>query len=261
MLYYKCGDYIMYEILSYSSWTMNKFKAYGFTHIFLFLFGLFISFTIAYYLRFSNEKKTDKILFRCGLFLALTEIYKQLFYIFYLNDGSYPYWIFPFQLCSVPMYLCLIIPFVKNEKIKQAIYNFMASFNLMGGFISFLEPSGLIHEYVSLTAHAFIWHMMLVFIGLLIIFTKRCAKSPKDFFTAVKVYLSFCLLAFIINLLFYKASNGSINMFFIGPAKSSIIVFKDICEYSVLLSSILYMLASCIAAGSFYFLGYKFNQR
>ncbi|MDO4378791.1 MAG: YwaF family protein [Erysipelotrichia bacterium] len=250
----------MYNILSYTAWSMNKFKAYGLIHLVLFLGGLLISFCYAYYLRYSSEKKTNKILFGCGIFLLLSEIYKQLFYTYYLHAGTYPYWIFPFQLCSIPMYLCLIIPFVKKEKLKQGIYNFMASFNLMGGFIAFLEPSGLIHEYITLTAHAFIWHMLLIFIGLLIIFTGHAEKQLKDFNQAALLYLSFCFIAFMINLLLFNVSDGSINMFFIGPAKSSLIVFKQICNYSVLLSSIIYIVGNCLAAGLFYFIGYKIKK-
>lgn len=251
----------MKMLLSYTAWTMSKFKSYGLIHISLFLSGLLISFVIAYYLRYSSEAKVDKILFKCGLFLLISEIYKQIFYTFYIDNGSYPYWIFPFQLCSVPMYLCLILPLMKNHKIKEMIYNFMASYNLMGGFVSFLEPSGLIHEYVTLTIHAFIWHMMLIFIGLLIIFTKQGAKDIHDYPKAITTYLSLCLIAFIINLFFYKRSNGTINMFFIGPANSSIIIFKDICQkYSVLLSSILFMFSNSLASAFIYWLGCKYNK-
>lgn len=251
----------MHDILSYTAWPMEKFKSYGLIHLSLLFIGVTISVYMSYRLRNSEEAKVDKILFKCGLFLLVSEIYKQLFYTFYIENGSYPYWIFPFQLCSVPMYLCLLLPFIKKQKIKDMIYNFMASYNLMGGFISFLEPSGLIHEYVSLTAHAFVWHMMLVFIGLLIISTKLAAKTLRDFPKAMLTYLCLCLIAYIINLIFYDKSNGTINMFFIGPANSSIIVFKDICKnYSVLLSSILFMFSSSLASALLFLIACKYNK-
>ncbi len=251
----------MHDILSYTAWPMKKFESYGLIHLSLFFIGLTISIYMSYRLRNSDEAKVDKILFKCGLFLLATEIYKQLFYFFYIENGSYPYWIFPFQLCSVPMYLCLLLPFIKQQKIKDMIYNFIASYNLMGGFISFLEPSGLIHEYISLTVHAFIWHMMLVFIGLLIIATKLAAKNFDDFPKAILTYLCLCLIAFIINLIFYDKSNGTINMFFIGPANSSIVVFKDICQdHSVLLSSILFMISSSFASSLIFLTACKYNK-
>ena len=95
------------------------------------------------------------------------------FYTYIIGDGQYQWWIFPFQLCSVPMYLCLIIPFIKEGKIKKSFYLFLSTYNLLGGFVAMFEPSGLSHSYWTLTLHAYIWHLLLVFIGFLIIFNKK----------------------------------------------------------------------------------------
>ena len=50
----------------------------------------------------------------------------------------------------------------------------------------------------------------------------------KDFGSASITLLALCLAAFLLNLAFWKASGGTMNMFFVGPANSSLIVFKDI---------------------------------
>ena len=65
-----------------------------------------------------ERRQTDSLLFLCGLILALTEVYKQLFIYYIENNGRYDWWYFPFQLCSIPMYLgLLILLFRKNLEI------------------------------------------------------------------------------------------------------------------------------------------------
>lgn len=237
-------------------------KAYGTFHLSFFLIGLTVCFLSAFLLRNANEKQHKFILLTIGGFLILSEIYKQLFYTFIIGGGKYQWWIFPFQLCSIPMYLCIIVALIKNETIKRFLCDFMISFNLLGGFISFLEPSGLLHEYWSLTLHAFIWHMLLVFLGLYLGFSKRGARKISDYKGTVIVFVSLCLIAFIINLIFKNVSQGSVNMFYVGPSISPIIVFKDIAQkYGWYINTPIYMACLCLGAFIFFMPFALYNSR
>lgn len=243
----------MYDFFAKTAWHMELIKPYGIFHIVFLIVGLLLSFFIAYKLRKTSVKNINKILFGIGIFLFIIELYKQLFYTFYIGNGNYQYWIFPFQLCSIPIYLCLILPFIKSQKVSQAIYTFLISYNFLGGFISFLEPSGLIHEYYTLTIHAFTWHMLIVLIGLIIGLNKNIRFNVKDFKYDFLLFLTLCGLAFIINLVLWIPSDGSINMFFVGPANSSLIVFKDIAlKYGWYVNTPIYLLAVTLGAYLFY---------
>lgn len=239
----------MYNFLSKTAWTMEEIPAYGLVHLSYLIIGVLISCFIAYKARNIERKKLNNILLAIGIFLVATEIYKQLFYTYYICEGSYAYWVFPFQLCSIPMYLCVILPFIKNDKLYTAFAAFLVSYNLLGGFISFFEPSGLIDEYVIITIHSFLWHMILVFIGLLLLLNKKVNLKLEHFKYAIVIFLILCIIAFGINLLFFKASDGGINMFFIGPAISSLIVFKQIATaLGWLPNAIIYIIAVTLGA-------------
>jgi uncharacterized membrane protein YwaF len=214
----------MYDFLKWTAVKMPLVKPYGTFHLTFFIVGLLISIFLAIKLKKLPKKKLNWVLFALGLFLFVTEIYKQLFYTYYIGHGDYQEWIFPFQLCSIPMYFCLMIPFIKNKKVYNAIMAFLVSYNLLGGFTAFLEPSGLIHEYYTLTYHAFIWHMLVTFIGLLVGFNQNIKYTKIEFKNNIYLFLCLCLMAFIINLII----GHGINMFFIGPENSPIIVFKNI---------------------------------
>lgn len=246
--------------LEFTAWPMERPKAYGTFHLSFFFIGLAVCFLLAFLLRKANEKQNKIILLSVGIFLALTEIYKQLFYYFVIEDGHYPLWIFPFQLCSIPMYFCIFVPLIKNEKVKNACYNFLLAFNLMSGFISFLEPSGLLHEYVTLTLHAFIWHMTLVFVGSYLGFSKRAGQNLKDFNGAFIVFLIVCVLAFLIDIILYPL--GEINMFFISPfVRSPIIVFKSIYQnFGWIVNDILFIFSLCLGAFVFFMMFFGINR-
>lgn len=232
-----------------TAWEMTTPKAYGAFHLLFVAIGLALSIWGAYRLRTVSEKGNRRILLTIGLLLLGAEVYKQLFYFFNIESWEYAWWIFPFQLCSVPMYLCLIAPLLKPGRVQQGMYDFMMIYNLLGGGISFAEPSGLLHPYWTLTLHALVWHMMLVFLGLYLGFSGRAGKQMQNYKSATKTFLALCLIAFAINLILRGVSDGSINMFFVGPADSPLAVFETISKrFGWYISTALYIPAVCLGA-------------
>ena len=106
----------------------------------------------------------------------------------------------------------------------------MASYNLLGAFITFFEPSSLIRPYLLMTLHGFLWHAILMFLGIYIALSGRCLKEKKDFITSTKVYASLCFIALLINVSLKDVSKGALNAFYLGPSISPIIIFEDISQ-------------------------------
>lgn len=239
----------MKAVLELTSFTTYIPKAYGFFHISFLLIGIISTIFIANKLKNISDKNHKRLLFGVGLFLVTIEIYKELFYYYVINNGHYDWSIFPFQLCDVPIYICLLVPFIKNKKIEETIYNFMVSYNLLGGFITFFEPSGIIREYFSMTLHGFIWHIILVFLGIYLALSGRCLKKRKDFKSSFIMFLILCLFALTLNLSLNNTSNGMLNAFYLGPKISPIIVFSSIStNYGWFVNMIIYILSITFGA-------------
>ena len=235
------------HIIAQTAWEMTPPKAYGAFHLSFVLIGFAVCFAVAYLLRRAGSRVKKTLLLSVGMVLLLGEVYKQLFYTYYIGGGAYQWWIFPFQLCSVPMYLCLIAPLLPWKRVRHGMYHFMMLYNLLGGAISFAEPSGLIHPYWTLTLHAFIWHMLLVFVGLYLGLSEQIEVRAHTYRNASLVFVSLCVVAFCINLIFWEASGGSINMFFVGPKNSSLAVFSWFAEnFGWYVSTALYIPAVCL---------------
>jgi len=159
--------------------------------------------------------KKYRIYLYCGSAMLISEIWKQWCLTWMIGDGRYNWWHFPFQLCSIPMYVCLLIPFVKSEKVRGNLFHFLMDFGLLAGIFTFFDTTGLHYPYFPLTIHSYVWHIVLIILGLYTGFRGKEEKTNSPFTGSAFIYLSCCLFATIFNLVLYK--NGPINMFYISP--------------------------------------------
>ena len=182
----------------------------------------------------SNMSALDRFFLACGILMAASELWKQWCITFLLNSGCYNWWYFPFQLCSVPMYVCLVLPWLGPGSLQDALRAFLMDFGLLGGIFAFCDTSGMHYGYAPLTVHSFAWHFLLIGIGLAAGLSFR-GVSPRtrlrpdlrirrasglhacwrSYLPAARCYLCGCLLATLLNL--SLSPLGHINMFYISP--------------------------------------------
>lgn len=224
---------------------------------------IFIVFPLFTYLGIkarNNEKIKNLVPFITGTFLILTEIYKQLLVTYHYNR-EYHFYIFPFQLCAIPMYTSFLIIFIKNEKIKNALFAFMAQYGMLGGVAVMLyQPSVLTWEDHSLNAHSIIWHELLIALGLFSASYLRYAKSSykemfKKYLSGTTVFISVIMLAEMLNLLIvlnhgYNDYTAGGNLFYISMFMYNldIPIFKEILpRFGWYVGFILYTFALSLA--------------
>lgn len=114
-----------------------------------------------------NKRKTVRVLAVCGWLLAALEICKQFCLLQSGEGGAYDWWYFPFQLCSVPMYLCILLPLVR-ARVRRAFLSFMSGYTFISAVAALLYPEDFMNAGGMLAVHGFLWHGMLLFISLLI---------------------------------------------------------------------------------------------
>ena len=179
--------------------------------------------------------RSDRIFFLCGLVMLTTEIWKQLVLTFSLGGGHYNLWYLPFQLCSIPMYVLLAYPWLRNEKLRKALLCFLMCYCLLGGSAAFADTSGMHYASDALTVHSWLWHVFLILIGISagFLYCRKYAGFPKTtgkilfsrslsgafpqrpFLGATALYLACCCIAEVFNLSLDRY--GNINMFYINP--------------------------------------------
>lgn len=190
-------------------------------------------------------KKYIRFFFICGTIMFLSEIWKQCCITFIINKHCYDWWYFPFQLCSIPMYVCLLLPFVR-ENIRELFLSFLMTFGLMGGIFTFFDTSGLHYPYAPLTVHSYLWHILLIVIGITAGICRHKNNAAKKFHGSALFYLACCGLATVFNIAFHPY--GNINMFYISPYYiMGQKVFKEIAGITGNVSGIVIYIAANLA--------------
>lgn len=204
----------------------------------------------------------------CGILMLISEIWKQWTLSFMINNSVYNWWYFPFQLCSIPMYVCLVIGLFSSPRIQKHIpfarihgddicsllMAFLMDYGLLGGFFTFFDTSGMHYDYLPLTIHSFAWHILLIFLGCASGLNPKSNHSLRGYRFSTTLYLVCCGIATIFNLAFYRF--GTINMFYISPRYSmNQKVFSHVADTLGNGFGIgFYIIASIIGAGLFHFI-------
>ncbi|MBQ6735410.1 MAG: YwaF family protein [Lachnospiraceae bacterium] len=179
---------------------------------------ILLPFAAAYGLRKISMRTLTHLLFAAGFLLAVMELLKQWYSYTVINGGIYDPWIFPFQICSVPMYLCLFLPLWKG-RMKDTVLLYLWDFCFFGALLALLYPEAILRAPLPLRIHGFLWHALLLFIAFLILFAAKCRDDARAFFRTALLFLFFCLLATGVNLLLEgQGLPGSYpDMFYLTP--------------------------------------------
>lgn len=156
--------------------------------------------TVFFAPRVKKEKDIRSILTATGWLLVILETYKQLFLYYVVNSGAFDFWFFPFQLCSVPMYLCIILPLFR-KKSGVTMMTFMSGYTFVSAAATLIFPEDILRPYIALTAHGFVWHGLLLFISLLIFLTGFTDASSRGLRNAATLFVLLCFTALTINIL------------------------------------------------------------
>lgn len=183
-----------------------------------------------------------KIIGGVGVFLLVTEVGKQLMLTFVINGGKYCWWYFPWQLCSIPMYVCLAA--AAGGSI-DACLSYLATFGLMGGVAAFFDTGGFVLDHPLLTVHSYVWHFVIVGVGLY----AAARRKNFRFLPPLLVYLGSAAIAEIINVAAFDAGCRPINMFYISPRYLfPLMILKELVPVIGNTATIAVYILVCIAA-------------
>lgn len=169
-----------------------------------------------------------------GWLLFLMELWKQLTLWLLVEQGHYNVWYFPFQLCSMPMYLSIFYGLLRKRNDRRAaiwkhtILTFLQDYGFLGGTLTLVVHDGLLHPgHPFLTAHGFLWHILMVLCALYIRHFGLAGRTVRDFGRTIPLFAFLATIAECINVILH--SYGDCDMFYISPYhRSSQIIFCDI---------------------------------
>ena len=194
---------------------MNTPIAYGVFH----LSCLFLVFLILFIL-YKIKPKLNKVIFVYSSIAFLLEFLKQISWSIEVNGNAfifdYQWYAFPFQLCTTPIYTCFLILLIKNNKIKNACYSYLAYFTILGSITTMVYPTSCFVSDVLVNIHTMWLHGGSLIVSIYILMNQIKLNYRHGFY----VFLIMCIIANTLNIFIYHSSllNGeTFNMFYISP--------------------------------------------
>ena len=172
-----------------------------------------------------QNPKYDRIVVGvCALIMICCEVFKQLFWFeFY---GYYRFEIFPFQFCSVPIYVATAATLIPSEKIRSLLYKFLGFYGIIGGLAVMVVPSAVLYTYfIPMSIHAMLWHGTLIVLGAYLIVSRDYGSKLRELVAPSLMLLGFVIIAIIGNVLVYNLHlntpncqpGDNLSMFYISP--------------------------------------------
>lgn len=183
---------------------MGEFEAGGlfsFGHLILLLLTLGgITLALNHTLQYSYQK-IRKLIKHLIVFLSTLEVVKIIFNFRIGNGNQLMSWV-PLYFCTICIYAGWLSCFCKGA-LQHLGDVFLATGSLIGGICFLLYPSSSIMLYPSihfLTLHSFLYHGMMVYIGVLMNRSGLIDLQASDLKQYAIYVTIFCLLAWVINI-------------------------------------------------------------
>lgn len=217
---------------------MEEPQAFGKFHL-LCLSITFVTILCLYFLRNKyNERQLKFVIGIYGIVTLILEILKQLIYSFNYDivnniiNWDYPWYIFPFQLCTTPMYVTIICLFLKKSNLRTSLFSYLSFITIWGSIMTALMPDSCFVSTILVNIHTTWLHFGSLVVSIYLLMNKEVEIKRKNIINSILVLIIFIIIANVLNIFIYQSNilNGeTFNMFYISPYfDSSLPIFVDI---------------------------------
>ena len=194
---------------------------FGTVHIIILVAAFLFSVRTFFRLRGMTEKDLMRFLFVAGVLMIAAEVWKQWFVHKYVYPDIRSAWFFPWQLCSMAMYLSFFAIYLKG-KMQRAALVFLATYSLFADIIAIALPYDMLRPQIVLVVHSFAYHGLVITESMIamMILAKRPRQEAK-FGHATVLFLAMAAIAEVINVVSHAILNDihvEPNMFYITLA-------------------------------------------
>ncbi len=214
---------IFEAIIKFHDLTMPTPEPYGIFHICFVIMSALVCFLLCRFFKDPSEKTVRKILLIYSIICIGLEVYKQISFTFNVENGiitaDYQWYAFPFQFCSVPMFVALFAALVPSSCLYRACIAFLSTFGVIAGVLVMAMPNTVFIDTIGINIQTMVHHGGQITIGLYLLIRAKACEKLSSALGGVAVFLSAISVALILNLtMIHVIPEGeTFNMFFISP--------------------------------------------
>ena len=231
-----------HKIIYFLQGEMESPTAYSWFHLLWILF-IVIAVIFLYKKRKNyNEKQLKTVLGVYSVIALVMEILKQIIWTFNYDPitniitWDYQWYSFPFQLCTTPIYVCIICLFLKKNKFRNYLLSYISYITILGSFMTMIIPDSCFTSDILINIHTMWLHLGSFVVSIYLLMSGAVKIDKQSFKSAFYVFLVFVIIAEILNICIYNSGilNGeTFNMFYISPYFISSLPVFDIIQQNV----------------------------
>ena len=223
----------------------------GILHLIFVALAVAINIAVFYYVRDKGEDHLLNLLWVLGLIMLIAEVFKQWFCYKYIYGEQISLIYFPWQLCSIAMYLSFAVKYLKGKS-QDAALVYLCSFSLLGAIMALAFPGGMLLEGSVFMIHSFIYHALIISESIIAVEILKKRERPS-FLPSLWLFFITAAIAESINVLGKLIINDPSRepeMFYISPFyPTSQPILSDIAgKIGVLPEVVLYMCSLILAS-------------
>ncbi len=213
-------------ILEFLDLKMQTPTQFGWFHILSITLTVIITFLLCkYYKPTENDtSKVRKVIVWTAVIVTLFEIYKQINYTFNVSDGiitaDYQWYAFPFQFCSTPMYVGLLIAIFRKGKIHESLCAYLATYSVFAGAAVTAYTGDVFVSTIGINIQTMVCHCSMIIVGVYLLYTGYVKLEHKTIIKALPVFSAAVMIACVLNEIAYASGlleTETFNMFYVSP--------------------------------------------
>lgn len=212
------SEFIIQDVMHLEMTTPTCF---GWFHILCLILTVGMTMLLCLLYKHGRIKRPENVVFYTALIVIALEIYKQLQYSFSYDGGvqfDYQWYVFPFQFCSMPMYVGLLSGFARG-KLQSYLYSFLATFAVFAGACVMVYPGDVFTSSVWINIQSMICHGSMLVVGIFLYYTGAVKAEHKTILRGMAVFSVAVCMAVVLNELAVVVGivpDETFNMFFVS---------------------------------------------
>lgn len=198
--------------------------SYGWFHLLSLAITIGVTVYLCVFRKHDDAEQVRSAVFGVAIAVALLEVYKQINYTFTVGDNGietdFQWYAFPWQFCSMPMYVGLLAGIIRRGKVHDALCAFLATYAVFAGVCVMIYPGQVFIRTVGINIQTMICHGSMIPIGAYLLATGYVKLEHKTILKAIPVFAAAIGLAMIMNEIAHLSGlleTDTFNMFFISP--------------------------------------------
>lgn len=212
----------MQKLLAFLELSMEVPQPYGWFHLLSFALSIAAAVVLCVLYKKGIIRGTRRVVLVTAVIVTVMELYKQFVFSFSWDGGlqfDYPWWSFPWQFCSMPMYVGLVAG-LSRGRVHHACCAFLGSYAMFAGLCVMFYPTTVFVELIGVNVQTMFCHGSMVTVGIFLLYTGYVETKLRTVLRALPVFAAGVAVAMAINELAHVTGlleTDSLNAFFISP--------------------------------------------